>query len=50
VDVIESHPKGLFDKAAMASLKKWRFKPAVHKGINVATWQEQKIVFDAEES
>ena len=50
VDVIESYPKGLFDKAALSSLKKWKFKPAVHKGINVATWQEQKIVFDAEES
>lgn len=48
VDVLDSHPKGIFERAATASIKRWKFKPAVHKGINVATWQEQKIVFDAE--
>lgn len=50
LDVLESHPEGVFEKAAMTSLKKWKFKPAVHKGIKVATWQEQKIIFNAEES
>jgi len=50
IDVLDSHPKGVFEKAAAASLKRWKFKPAIHKGINVATWQEQKIVFDAEAS
>jgi protein TonB len=50
VDVLDSHPKGIFEQAATASIKRWKFKPAVHKGINVATWQEQRIVFDAEAS
>ncbi len=50
VDVIESSPKGIFENVATENIKKWRFKPAVHKGINVATWQEQRIVFNAEES
>jgi len=50
VDILEAHPKGLFENAATKSIKRWKFKPAVHKGINVATWQEQRIVFDAEAS
>jgi len=50
VDVLDSYPKGVFEKAATDSIKRWKFKPAMHKGINVATWQEQKIVFDAEAS
>jgi len=50
VDVLDSHPKGLFESAATKSIKKWKFKAAVHKGVNVATWQEQRIVFDAEAS
>lgn len=45
-DVIESSPRGVFDKVALENLKAWKFKPAEYKGAKVATWQEQKIVFD----
>ena len=27
------------------NIKKWKFKPALHKGVTVSTWQEQKISF-----
>jgi protein TonB len=50
VDIIESSPEGVFDESALVNIKKWRFKPAVHKGVSVATWQEQRIVFNAGES
>ncbi len=50
VDILESSPKGVFDKSALSNIKKWKFKPAMHKGVKVATWQEQRIVFNGEES
>ena len=46
VEVLESQPKGFFEEAAKDNLKEWRFKPAVHKGAAVSTWQEQKVVFN----
>lgn len=50
VDVLDSSPKGVFDASALSNVKKWKFRAAVHKGVNVATWQEQRIVFSGEES
>ncbi len=50
IDIIESSPKGVFEDTALSNIKKWRFKAAVHKGIKVSTWQEQKIVFDGGQS
>ena len=48
VEVMESEPEGYFDQVAMENIKKWRFKPAKHKGVSVSTWQEQRIIFNAE--
>lgn len=47
VEVMESEPQGFFDEVALQNIKKWRFKPAKHKGVTVSTWQEQKISFDS---
>jgi protein TonB len=47
VEIMESEPSGYFDDVAMENIKKWRFKPAKHKGVTVSTWQEQRITFDA---
>ena len=47
VEIMESEPQGFFDEVALRNIKKWRFKPAKHKGVSVSTWQEQKITFDA---
>ncbi|MGX5172433.1 energy transducer TonB [Aliikangiella sp. IMCC44653] len=33
--IIESHPKGVFDKDALAALLKWKFKPKYVDGVAV---------------
>ncbi|WMS88379.1 energy transducer TonB [Pleionea litopenaei] len=33
--IIESHPKGVFDKIAIAALLKWKFKPKYVDGVAV---------------
>jgi len=48
-DVMESFPQGVFDKAALDNIKKWKFKAAEHKGVSVSTWQEQRITFGSSE-
>lgn len=48
-DVMESVPEGVFDSAALENIKKWKFKPAKHKGVSVSTWQEQRISFGSRE-
>ena len=48
-DVMESVPKGVFDDAALENIKRWKFKPAKHKGVSVSTWQEQRISFGSRE-
>ena len=48
VEIMESEPRGYFDFVALENIKKWRFKPAKHKGVRVSTWQEQRITFEAQ--
>lgn len=43
--VVESQPKGLFEKSAQMGVSHWTYQPALKKGEPVATWIEQKIVF-----
>ena len=40
--VIESTPKGVFDKVAVQALSKWKYEPL--KGVEVIA-QKQKLVF-----
>ncbi|MCW1890352.1 energy transducer TonB [Vibrio chagasii] len=39
--VVESNPKGSFDKAAVQALSKWKYEP--HKDVEFT--QIQKLVF-----
>lgn len=45
VKVIDSKPKGLFDSAAVRSIKKWKFKPKLVNGKAVAQDGKQTINF-----
>ncbi|CAH6867571.1 Protein TonB [Vibrio chagasii] len=40
--VVESNPKGIFDKAAVQALSKWKYEP--HKDVEFIA-QIQKLVF-----
>lgn len=44
--VLEGNPTGVFDNAALESIKQWRFSPAQYKGRPVKVWAKQKIRFD----
>ena len=46
VKVIESSPPGVFDDAALRSVRSWVFEPARYKGQPVETWANQTISFD----
>ncbi len=46
VEVEESEHRGIFDQAAMRSVKAWKFEPAMIKGQIVAAWTSQKIKFE----
>lgn len=46
LEVEESEPKGIFDQAAIKSVKTWKFEPAVVKGQTVAAWTSQRIKFE----
>lgn len=46
VEVEDSEPRGIFDQAAMRSVKGWKFEPAMIKGQLVAAWTSQKIKFE----
>ncbi|MCO5113955.1 MAG: TonB family protein [Bdellovibrionaceae bacterium] len=46
VEVEESQPRGIFDRAAIQSVKSWRFEPAMIKGKFAAAWTSQKIRFE----
>lgn len=44
--VLESSPPGVFDRSALEGIRRWRFTPARVKDKPVATWVQQKIVFE----
>lgn len=46
VEVIESEPKRVFDRAARAALEDWRFRPRLVDGEPIEAKAEQTIVFD----
>ena len=37
---------GVFDDIAVASVKRWKFKPAEYQGKPVKIWAKQKIRFE----
>lgn len=44
--VIESEPAGLFEGAAIASVRQWLFEPARYQGKPVQVWSQQYVRFD----
>lgn len=44
--VIDSIPPGVFDRATLAAVKHWKFKPRVENGVAVARPFRQTIQFD----
>jgi len=45
VKVLNSHPSGIFNRAAIKAMKRWRFRPKVIDGIAVSRTAEQQINF-----
>ncbi|MDY0040296.1 MAG: TonB family protein [Desulforhabdus sp.] len=43
--ILEAHPQGVFEQSVLESIVKWRFKPGVYKGREVATWVVLPIQF-----
>lgn len=50
VRVVESDPVGVFDDAAIESVRAWRFTPATRDGAPMTTWVRQTIRFTLEAS
>jgi protein TonB len=50
VRVVDSDPVGVFDAAALESVRAWRFEPATRDGVPVTTWVRQTIRFTLEAS
>jgi protein TonB len=46
VRIVESHPEGVFDEAAMQGINQWRFEPATYQGQAVRAWARQRVRFD----
>lgn len=44
--IIAAEPEGVFESYALASLSKWKFKPASYEGKAVKVWTQQTIRFD----
>ena len=44
--VVNAKPKGIFDKAALQAILKWKFKPRISNGKPVATRADQVINFE----
>jgi protein TonB len=45
-EVVESAPQGVFDEAARAAVREWRFAPAQYRGQPVKVWARQRLSFE----
>ena len=45
IKVLESKPPGVFDEAAIAAVRSWRFQAGRYKGEPVRTWARQPVRF-----
>lgn len=48
VVVTESVPSGVFDRAAVNAMRRWRFTPATFKGQSVQVWVRKTLTFRLE--
>lgn len=46
VKVLEAAPAGVFEAAAEAGVKTWKFEPAQYQGQAVRVWATQRVRFD----
>ena len=46
VKVLEAAPAGIFEAAAEAGVKTWKFEPAQYQGQAVRVWATQRVRFD----
>lgn len=46
VKVLEAQPAGIFEAAAEAGVKSWKFEPAQYQGQAVRVWATQRVRFD----
>ena len=44
--VVRARPPGIFEEAAVAALRAWRFRPARNQGRPVAVWARQALHFE----
>lgn len=45
VKVLEAQPAGVFDPVAIATIRRWRFEPAVYQAEHVRVWATQTMRF-----
>ncbi|KPA19668.1 TonB family protein [Candidatus Magnetomorum sp. HK-1] len=48
LDILEAHPKNMFEKSVLNCVSKWSFRPGTVEGIPVKTWAETIIRFEME--
>ena len=46
IEVVSSKPEGVFEKAAIKAVEKWRFEPRVINGVPVQREETQRLVFE----
>lgn len=49
VSVVKAEPQGVFEKIAVAAIKKWKFEPGYYQGKAVNTWVSLPIRFELAE-
>ncbi|WP_291516237.1 energy transducer TonB [Bdellovibrio sp. ArHS] len=47
--IIQSEPKGVFERSALEAIQKWSFKPAIQGGTTISAFITQKIRFRLEQ-
>lgn len=45
VKVLQAEPPGVFDDVALATIRRWRFEPAVYQAQHVRVWATQTMRF-----
>jgi protein TonB len=50
VRVVDSQPAGVFDDAAIESVRRWTFAPASADGAPLASWVRQTLRFQLEDT
>jgi protein TonB len=48
IQVTDSHPPGVFDRAAVNAVQRWRFHPGIRNGAAVSTRVQQRLNFQLE--